>query len=180
MGAVLDWGCGCGRILRQWADLSPRVLVSGCDINVSAVDWCRAHLGFAEVSANQISPPFPYPDSRFDLVYALSVFTHLPEALQHAWIGDCRRILKPGGFLLFTTMGEPYLSLDRLTDSERQAFVDGQLVVLYQTLAGSNLCSAYHPPEYVRHELGAGLDFRSFLPASERCPQDVYLFRKAP
>jgi SAM-dependent methyltransferase len=179
MDAILDWGCGSGRILRHWAHLAPTVRICGCDINANAVEWCREHLDFAEVVVNDISPPFPYPDSSFDLVYALSVFTHLPEELQHAWIRDCRRILKPNGYLLFTTMGERYLTLERLTDSELQAFRDGRVVVLYQRSAGSNLCSAYHPTEYVERSLGAGLRLCSFMPGTDSFPHDVYLFSKA-
>jgi SAM-dependent methyltransferase len=131
------------------------------------------------VSVNEIAPPLPYPDSSFDFVYAISVFTHLPENLQDAWMQDCRRVLKPGGFLFFTTLGEHYASFERLTESERQAFSEGRLVVLYETVAGSNLCSAYHPPTYVKKRLGVGFELRSFVPGSASIPQDAYLFRVA-
>ena len=175
--AILDWGCGCGRILRHWASL-PRTRVYGCDINPSLVEWCRANLDFAEVSVNDISPPLPYPDSTFDFVYALSVYTHLTEDLQHSWMQECRRVVKPNGYLLFTTMGEYYLSLKRLTESERQSFVNGELVVLYERSPGTNLCSAYHPHEFVSRSLAPDLDLVLFRPAApEFGRHDVYLFR---
>ena len=177
LGAILDWGCGCGRILRHWIELPPETRVCGCDINPKAVDWCRNHLDFAEVAVNELEPPLPYPQQSFDLVYALSVFTHLGEELQQAWMRECRRVLKPEGYLLFSTMGEYYANLERLTDSEREAFQNGHLVVLYERSVGTNVCSVYHPREYVDGTLAAGFEPVLFRPASFG-RQDVYLFRK--
>jgi SAM-dependent methyltransferase len=177
LDALLDWGCGCGRILRHWAALD-RTRVYGCDINPKMVEWCTANLPFVEVTINHISPPLPYPDASLDLVYALSVLTHLPEELQHAWVGECRRILKPGGRLLFSTMGEYYLTLQRLTESERRSFETGNLVVLYEGAPGTSLCSAYHPAAYVREQLAVGFDTVAFRPATEDGRHDMHLLRK--
>jgi SAM-dependent methyltransferase len=177
LDALLDWGCGCGRVLRHWSHL-PRTGVFGCDINPRMVDWCAANLGFAEVRVNDISPPLPYPDSSFDLVYALSVITHLPEDLQHAWIQECLRVLRPDGYLLISTLGEYYLSRKRLTESERQTFVDGNVVVLYDTSPGTSLCSAYHPPEYVHRNLAKDFELVVFRPAADDGRHDIHLLRK--
>jgi SAM-dependent methyltransferase len=175
--AILDWGCGCGRILRHWQSLE-QTRVLGCDINPKMVDWCNETLTFAEVTRNELAPPFPYPDSSVDLVYALSVITHLPEQLQHAWIADCFRVLEPKGYLMFSTLGEHYLSLKRLTEDERRAFSNGEVVVLYEDSPGTSLCSAYHPPAYVREQLAAAFDAVSYRPAAEHGRHDLYLFQK--
>ncbi|MDX6387370.1 MAG: hypothetical protein QOD85_1172 [Gaiellaceae bacterium] len=177
LGALLDWGCGCGRILRHWNGLTGTRVV-GCDVNPKMVDWCNANLPFAEVTKTEMSPPLPYADSTFDLVYAFSVFTHLPEALQHDWMRESRRVLKPGGFLLMSTLGEYYLSLKRLTDDERQTFLNGKVVVLYEGAPGTSLCSAYHPPGYVHDQLGAELELAAFRPAAADGRHDMHLFRK--
>jgi SAM-dependent methyltransferase len=174
---ILDWGCGCGRVLRHWSDL-PKTRVCGCDINPKMVGWCAENLTFADVTVTEISPPLPYPDDAFDLVYAFSVFTHLPEELQHSWLRECSRVLKPKGYLLMSTMGEYYLSLDRLTAAERESFSNGNLVVLYGSSAGTSLCSAYHPPAYVREKLASEFEFVSFRPAAVDGRHDIHLFRK--
>jgi SAM-dependent methyltransferase len=175
--AILDWGCGCGRVLRHWADLEgPRV--HGCDIDPRMVEWCRANLPFAEVAATELAPPLPYADSTFGLLYAFSVFTHLPEELQHAWIRECFRVLAPDGYLLLSTLGEYYASLDRLTESERRTFSDGDLVVLYERSAGTSLCSAYHPPEYVHSRLAGDFELVAFRPAGDDGRHDIHLLRK--
>jgi SAM-dependent methyltransferase len=177
LGSLLDFGCGCGRVLRHWAEL-PQTKVCGCDINPKMIEWCKANLPFADVAVNDLAPPLPYADGSFELVYAFSVFTHLSEELQHAWTADCRRVLKPGGYLLISTMGEYYVSLNRLTESERERFANGEVVVLYERSAGTSLCSAYHPPEYVRGRLAPDFDFLSFRPAAVDGRHDIHLLRK--
>jgi len=175
--ALLDWGCGCGRVLRHWSDL-PRTRVRGCDITPKMVEWCNEHLPFAEAAVNELLPPLPYDDATFDLVYAFSVLTHLSEDLQHAWMQECRRVLKPGGYLLFSTLGEYFVSRNRLTEEERSSFASGNLVVLYEGSAGTSLCSAYHPAEYVARELARDLEAVTFRPAADDGRHDIHVLRK--
>ena len=75
--ALLDFGCGCGRVLRHWRELSGAV--HGSDADREAVEWCRTHLPFARTAPNDPAPPLAYAEGSFDLVYAFSVLTHLPE-----------------------------------------------------------------------------------------------------
>jgi SAM-dependent methyltransferase len=177
LDAVLDWGCGCGRVLRHWSRLAP-TRVSGCDIDARMVEWCAKNLRFADVRVTGLEPPLPYASSSFGLVYAFSVFTHLSEELQHAWIAESRRVLEPEGYLLLSTLGDRYASLDRLTAAERDRFRRGELVVLYERSAGSSLCSAYHPPEYVQQTLARGFDVVAFRPAGDEGRHDIHLLRK--
>jgi SAM-dependent methyltransferase len=177
LGALLDWGCGCGRVLRHWSSLTS-TRVAGCDINPKMVEWCARNLPFADVAVTQLAPPLPYDDSSFDLVYAFSVFTHLPDDLQRKWIRECARTLTGGGFLLLSTLGEHYASLDRLSGEERARFRAGELVVLYDHSAGTSLCSAYHPPQYVHETLAEGFDVVAFRPAADDGRHDIHLLRK--
>jgi hypothetical protein len=58
--AVLDFGCGCGRVLRQWRALArPRVF--GSDYNPKLVAWARENLPFATVEVNDLRPPLRFP-----------------------------------------------------------------------------------------------------------------------
>lgn len=174
---MLDFGCGCGRVLRHWSHLS-RPHVHGCDITPKMVAWCAEHLRFADVRVNDVAPPLSFEEESFDLVYAFSVFTHLPEQLQHGWMDELRRVLRPGGFLLISTLGEHYLTLQRLNQAEEQRFRDGKLVVLYDGSPGTSLCSAYAPPRYVHDKLGRDLDLAAFRPAADSGLHDLHLFRK--
>ncbi len=176
-GALLDWGCGCGRVLRHWSQLRD-VDIHGCDIDRTMVAWCRENLPFAEIAVNELAPPLPYDGDSFGLAYAFSVMTHLSEELQRAWLDDVRRVLRPGGYFVFSTLGEYYASRNRLTADERAAFEQGHLVVLYERSAGTSLCSAYHPPEFVREELARGLEHVAFRPAADDGRHDIHVLRK--
>jgi SAM-dependent methyltransferase len=174
LGSILDFGCGCGRTARHWARLDgPEV--HGCDYNPELVAWCEENLPFMSVRANQADPPAPYPDDRFDLVYAISILTHLTEAAAEAWIAEYARILRPGGLLLVTTHGDTYR--DRLTAPERQLYDAGEPVTQRAGMEGTNTCAAYHPPAWVTGKLLAGFDVLVSDGEDGGFPQDVYLAR---
>jgi SAM-dependent methyltransferase len=174
--SVLDFGCGCGRVTRYWQDFGGRV--AGTDLSGDAVDWCRTNLPFARFEPNKLAPPLAFDDESFDLVYALSVFTHLTADLQLAWRDELRRVLRPGGFLLVTTHGRSYVP--RLDEDERTRFDRGELVVRWADVAGTNLCSAYHPEAYLRDTFAGGFAFRELEPEGARGnpTQDLVLLRK--
>lgn len=178
LSALLDFGCGCGRVLRYWHSL-PSTKVCGTDYNPRLIDWCRQNLRFGEFKVNAVAPPLDYRDGEFDLIYAFSVFTHLTEDLQAAWIRELTRLLKPGGYLLLSTHGETYSQ--RLNKDELDRFAAGKLVVKNNVKSpGSNTCSAYHPLAYVRDQLAAGLELADFVPQGARGNplQDLYVLRR--
>jgi SAM-dependent methyltransferase len=177
LGNVLDFGCGCGRVARQWKSL-PKTKIFGTDCNPTLVRWCTDKLPFASFNVNSLRPPLGYSDSTFDLVYALSVFTHLPEEMQSAWLMEIRRVLRPGGWLIISTHGKSYLS--KLDRAERRRFLEGELVVRFGSVAGSNLCATFHPEQYVRETLARGWELMEFEPegAKGNPYQDLILLRK--
>lgn len=161
--AVLDFGVGCGRVARWWPQ-DAHTEWHGCDFNRRLVAWCVTALPHLRVSANPLEPPTTYRDGRFDAVYALSVFTHWPEPLQHVWMRELRRILRPGGRLLFTTHGQEAARVV-LFEDERARFDRGELVVRFGEDPGSNLCSTFHPPSWVRDRLVGDADVLIHRPA---------------
>ena len=184
LGAVLDFGVGCGRVARHWKALSERgVEINGTDYNPKLVAWCRKGLPFAAFEENGLAPPLPYAEERFGLAYAYSVFTHLPGELQAAWTAELCRVLRPGGYLLITTHGSPFADA-RLSADEVARFRDGELVVRAPTAAGTNPYAAFHPPRYVREELAQGFEVVEQVegagPAGggDRVRQDVHVLRR--
>jgi SAM-dependent methyltransferase len=104
---MLDFGCGPGRLLRHIGRL-PSVEIHATDRDARAVQWVQRHLRFARSAVNGALPPLSFPDEHFDMVYALSIFTHMDAPAQRRWLAEIHRILRRGGVFYFTTHGEYY------------------------------------------------------------------------
>jgi SAM-dependent methyltransferase len=103
MQTILEMGVGMGRLILQYFPFEANLY--GCDVTPEAVAWTRSKLGHrVRVEATGTEPPLPYPDGLFDFVYANSVFTHVPCSLMDRWAAELHRIIKPGGFLIFSVL----------------------------------------------------------------------------
>lgn len=147
-GKILDFGCGCGRVIRYFKALQGGGEFFATDIDAEAIAWCEANLAdSASFAVNREMPPLAYPDGFFDLVYSVSIFTHLPEDMQFAWLGELRRVTKPGSHLLLTVHGDNIFP-EQLKKKSKNGFyyAVGQgtqgLPAFYQT--------SFHSDEYVR------------------------------
>lgn len=173
---LLDFGCGCGRVLRHLRHTPAQL--HGCDANPLAIDWCADHLPFARFAINALASPLDYDRDFFDVIYAFSVFTHLPQPLQQHWLEELHRVLKPGGVLLLSLHGDALVH--QLSRAERADYRAGRLVVRLPALAGTNHCATFHPPAWVRTMLAGRFEILDFQPegAAGNPPQDVWLVRK--
>ena len=174
---VFELGCGCGRVLRQWSQVEgPSFHAS--DYNPLGVEWGRNHLLFVTFSTNSLEPPLPYAENSFDLCYAVSVFTHLPEPLQEPWLAEMHRVMQPGGLLIVTLSGEG--DIVRLGKSDQRRFHNGELVVVDAKYAGTNICGVYHPESFVRMNWSKYFRILRFIPqGADGSPfQDLYLLER--
>lgn len=105
LSKILDWGCGCGRIARHFLELNINNLV-GVDIDPVNIKWCKANLPGCEFYRTDYDPPLPFEDNYFDLIYGQSVFTHLSEGDQFAWLEELARVVRVGGYVFVTYCGE--------------------------------------------------------------------------
>jgi SAM-dependent methyltransferase len=109
---VLDWGCGCGRISRHLPRHTDARIV-GRDIDPVTVAWSAANLP-GDFRLSGLAPPLDLGDGSVDVILAQSVFTHLGEAAQRAWLAELARVLAPGGLLLLSFMDERHHRVDLL------------------------------------------------------------------
>lgn len=152
---VLDFGCGCGRVMQSFRAFPRHGEIWGCDIDADSLDWDRVHLAdIAHFVLHGFLPPTPMESGSFDAIYAVSVFTHLPEELQYAWLTELRRLLRPGGVLVATVHGGPYWSGDEVLHAEvaRHGFA-------YRTGPRTEglpdfYMVAYHSESYIRSRWG--------------------------
>ncbi|MGH2963016.1 MAG: class I SAM-dependent methyltransferase [Solirubrobacterales bacterium] len=180
LGVLLDFGVGCGRVARYWVDLDTDV--HGCDYNPGLVEWCQENLPHVTAVTNRLDPPLPYDDGRFDLVYSLSVFTHLTEALQRPWSAELRRVTRSGGHVLFTVIGPTFPHPDPgfLTPEIAERLERGELIVLTPEHAGRNCCAALHPRSWVEDNMLDGFELVEYVErgAGMSGGQDIFLVRR--
>ena len=103
---VLDFGCGSGRVLRQFEDEARSATeMHGAELDERCVRWLRETFSppFGIEQASRL-PPLGYPDGHFDLIWSTSVFTHLADEWS-AWLAELHRLLAPGGRLVVSVMG---------------------------------------------------------------------------
>lgn len=98
--AILDYGCGAGRIVALLRQEDRRAF--GCDVFYDGGSYRSAvaqELLDAGVICDMPGGRIPHPDETFDLVISNQVFEHVPDL--DAVLDEIRRVLKPGGTLLF-------------------------------------------------------------------------------
>ena len=145
--AVLDVGCGCGRVERALTDdSSPDGRYLGFDVGRELVEWCQSEITVrfpafvfvhADVQNDLYNPDglipseqfrFPCADESVDLVLLESVFTHLfPPAIEH-YTKECARVLLPGGHVL--------VSHHLMDEAARRAVADGTTVFKFRKSLG--------------------------------------------
>jgi SAM-dependent methyltransferase len=186
--SVLDFGCGCGRQMRWMAELANGRRLHGTDICADAVRWNQRHLPFARFTRNGPAPPLPFDDATFGLVYALSVFTHLSEPAQRAWLAELRRVTLPGGVLLLTTHGDLAFeqfrsgalpaSAELLARLQRHTDLAGPGMVFEPYEPGGKYGLAFHDEAYVRAHWQEGLRLLKFIPRGGDGWQDIVVLEK--
>lgn len=136
---VLDIGSGIGRIA---VGLTPYLKgkYEGFDAVRQGVDWCQQNISTKFPNFNftyadlyndlykkdgilAASFTFPYPENRFDMACAISVFTHMiPEEVEQ-YISETSRVIVPGGYLVATFFV--------LNDESRQSMLKGKFQFQY-------------------------------------------------
>jgi SAM-dependent methyltransferase len=102
---VLDFGCGAGRTLRHFLSEADEAEVFGCDIDDASIRWLQDELSPPfSVFNNDSEPPLPFADESLDLIWAISVFTHLTDSWA-AWLLELHRVLRSDGLLFATFLG---------------------------------------------------------------------------
>jgi SAM-dependent methyltransferase len=106
---VLDFGCGWGRIIRFFLrDLPPEDLF-GIDPGETIIALCRQTNHWCNFQISNPLPPTSFADNTFDLIYSVSVFSHLPEDVHESWLVEFKRIVKPGGLVIATTRQREFI-----------------------------------------------------------------------
>lgn len=190
--SILDFGCGCGRILAGWEHLiGDNTKLQGFDINRELIKFCQANIPFAQTATCSYFPPLPLADSSFDFGYAASVWTHLslPAAMQ--WAGEFARIIKPTGIALVSYHGSYFAPVlaQNSKEGSQQLEEKGFYIHLHgsasDSFEGSNNYATFMTSAFFR-QLFSGFDILRIYPGVSHGPnpfasyQDIAVLRRIP
>ncbi|MDP4851665.1 MAG: class I SAM-dependent methyltransferase [Saprospiraceae bacterium] len=171
---VLDWGCGPGRVIRHWPENN--FTCFGSDVNDKSLAWCKHNFPSIRFLHQQVLPPLDIAGETFDLIYGISILTHLSLSAHFLWIKELDRILKPGGLLFLTTQGTAFK--DKLTESEKRDFDQGNLIVRGAVKEGHRTFSSFHPIFFMEKLFHPFVILKHISTENEGNVQDVWIVRK--
>ena len=182
--SILDFGCGCGRMLLWLEKIAATSRLHGADIDAEAIAWASEHIPYCRFTANAADPPLPYEDGAFDLVFNHSVFTHIAAHRQDAWLRELHRVTRPGALLVLSVHGEWALG-DQDSDAHRRLEDEGHLFVAEMRQPAELghpdwYASAFHAPWYVFEHWGAWFTVRAYIPKAALGLQDHVLLERTP
>jgi SAM-dependent methyltransferase len=162
-GRSLEVGAGTGYF-------SLNLLQAGVVREAVCSDISRGMLAALEANAERLrlavetvacdAEALPFQDTSFDLVLGHAVLHHLPD-LSRAF-GEFRRVLRPGGTVLFA--GEPSRYGDRLASVPKRAAA--AVAPLWRTLVRAGPARNGHAGGAENHELEGFVDVHAFTPNS--------------
>lgn len=103
--SILEFAAGYGRITRHLVSRLEAKRYVVCDIHLEAVNFLKAEMGVISVLSSSVPEELNIQE-KFDFIFVLSLFSHLPDGSFQRWLRALYERLSPGGYLLFTTHGE--------------------------------------------------------------------------
>lgn len=103
-GQMLEFACGFGRFTRHLAPVLPGRLTCA-DVLPGSVEFVSQQFG-VQAFASSMSPEDVEFPQRYDLVFVLSLFTHLPVGAWKPWLNQLSNAVRPGGLLLLSFHNE--------------------------------------------------------------------------
>src|SRR5690606_10614422 len=150
--------------------------IHGADYNPRLVRWCASNLQ-GHFVRNRLNPPLPYPDAHFDIVYLMSVFTHLREETQRQWLAELRRVTRPGGVALVTFHDEDHTTV---SDEVREGLAAKSFHVVNDHVQGSNLMAAFQTRQHARRTFGEQFDVVRIVSSRETHAQQAVAILRRP
>lgn len=180
---VLDWGCGCGRVGRYFGRFQG-IRFTGIDIDADNISWCKENMPFGTYEQVPLHPPTRLQGEDFDLLFGISIFTHLKEKEQFEWLAELSRLAAPGAIVLMTVHGgvaaaraslklfRKYSAsggfMDFGSDPSLKGYIDDE----------DYYRSTFHTHDYIRSEWSKYFDIITIIPGYIGNNQDLVVMRK--
>lgn len=120
---ILDFGCGYGRFVRAMLYYTDPENIFGVDAWQKSLDTCKdAKLPGNFALSDSVPLSLPVGDTKFDLAFAFSIFTHLSERSARASLNAIRQVIKSDGLLVVTARPVEFWAYrDRLRNTKTSA-----------------------------------------------------------
>ena len=186
---ILDFGCSTGRVIRNIAATMPGVKAEGCDPREASIRFVRPRIAGVEWFVSNETPPLPDRRAdRYDVVFAVSVWSHFREGAALAWFAEMARVIRPGGELIFSTHGprsvyfyesEKKIMPAAKAEERRAALARGDIHFLRSAQVDLNgdWGVAYIPRRWLEEKL-TDWTIRFEGPGMAKRNQDVYVLRR--
>ncbi len=183
---VLDWGCGCGRVSRHFAEDAKSTDWCGVDIDEVGIQWAQENLPFGNFRHIEPLEKLPFPNNHFEFIFGISVFTHLREPDHLFWLQELERVVANNSIVAVSIGGQTLRArlfttdIDELandeiagyTDHGRSDAIDGSTndVEYYR--------STFISENYVHSVWSRYFDVLDIHPGLVGCRQDLVILRK--
>jgi cyclopropane fatty-acyl-phospholipid synthase-like methyltransferase len=199
---ILDFGCGWGRIIRFFLKDVLSHNLYGIDVDSEMISLCQKFLRYGNYAVCNPMPLTTFSDNTFDIIFALSVFSHLAEEFHIKWVEELARILRPGGILVATTQGRHFIEFCRSLRGKKhdnelynvlaKAFVDTEAALADYDKGKFPYCQpggvpdqvssfyghAVIPQSYIEREWTRYLEFKEFIHDPNSLTQAIAVMQK--
>ncbi len=178
---ILEWGCGVARIVRHIPNLIDKgSIVFGADINEDMINWNFDNIHNITFKKTDYLPPTLFDNNQFNLVFALSVFTHIEFNFQSDWLKEMKRIISDNGVFLFTTHGKKYeINLD---NKEKEKLQNKGAITIDYKQKGHRMMSTYNNYERFKNTVEEHFQILEYYSGDEYPEkvggQDLWIVRK--
>lgn len=176
--SLLEFASGYGAVTRHLPNTLPNARIVACDIHPAAMEFLKTRLRAEVLLSNSVPEKF-MPPQKFDVVFALSFFSHMPRSTWGRWLKQLYSVVAPDGYLIFTTQGptsKQFFPDAVLTDEGYWFKAESEQKDLDTDEYGQTIVTA----EFVVREASKYIDRQPMLirPAFWWTHQDMYVFKK--
>jgi SAM-dependent methyltransferase len=176
--SILEFASGYGRVTRHLPKVIPEATLTACDIHAEAVRFIDQPGVECILSCEK---PDDFNAGRaFDVVFALSFFSHIPKTTWTRWLRRLLDYTLPGGLLIFTTHGERSRKLaapDSVPGDDFSFLPDSE----QSDLPTEQYGAAFSPFAFVKRQIATLADARlvKFQEEYWWTHQDLYVLTRA-
>jgi 2-polyprenyl-3-methyl-5-hydroxy-6-metoxy-1,4-benzoquinol methylase len=170
---LIDFAAGYGRAARYLAYEFGADNVHVADLQEEAVSFCATALKLSAV----VSSPRPTEFAsalRYDVVLAVSFFSHLPDDLFRAWLHQLAGLMSPCGILLFSTHGFDLANGHPVPSGGHLFVSQSENARLDPSVYGTSYVTEDYVCQALRQALGDTVHIR-YLPKGMCSAQDLYV-----